>query len=290
MPKIRIAESNDELEVFLEMVKNVDLHHVFLQLEVLEAMITVTPNQWEVTTMGVAGRMLPQGASWTFFSELLHSFSQQITTKHGKYEIYWNINMPDVCENTASFQLWDLWILPWNAMFFFLICIVHSTQKWDVYWPCYGRLCLIFQYQFPRLWEPESGWWSRCQNIYMKRRLCDSVLTSISEISLKGIDIESCNHRFSRDWLIRFNSQPFVVGQKFCRSHRWCLHRTCDGGFLVPFVGSDGWSLGRSLGGKQSPCLCSSDLAGKGRGNVKLKKWGPKVEYGNNETGDLSSF
>lgn len=121
----------------------------------------------------------------------------------------------------------------------------------------------------------------------LKRRLCDSVLTSISEISLKGIDIESCNHRFSRDWLIRFNSQPFV-GQKFCRSHRWCLHRTCDGGFLVPFVGSDGWSLGRSLGGKQSPCLCSSDLAGKGRGNVKLKKWGPKIEYGNNETGDLS--
>lgn len=65
MPKItnrRIAESN-ELEVFLEMVKNVDLHHVFLELEGLEAMITVTPNQWEVTTMGVAGRMLPQGAS-----------------------------------------------------------------------------------------------------------------------------------------------------------------------------------------------------------------------------------
>lgn len=52
----------DELEVFLEMVKNVDLHQVLLQLEALEAMITVTPTM-EVTTMGVAGRMLPQGAS-----------------------------------------------------------------------------------------------------------------------------------------------------------------------------------------------------------------------------------
>lgn len=171
----------------------------------------------------------------------------------------------------------SFWILPWNAMFFLSnLHGIHAIQEWDVYWPCYGKLCLIFQYQFPRIWEPQSGWWNRCQKkhvyIYIPclKTPCDSVLTSISEISLKGIDIESCNHRFSRDWT---DSTPnHLSAQKFCRSHRWCLYRTCDGGFLVPFVGSDGWSLGRSLGGKQSPCLCSSDSAGKGRGNVELKK------------------
>lgn len=147
------------------MVKHVDLHQVFLQLEVLEAMITVTPTM-EVTTMGVAGRMLPQGASWPFFSESLHSFKQQITTTHGKYLEIWKY----------AWCLWkyslfpamrSFWILPWNAMVFLSnLHGIHAIQEWDVYWPCYGRLCLIFQYQFLRIWEPQSGWWNRCQNIY----------------------------------------------------------------------------------------------------------------------------
>jgi len=58
--KFAMQEDLSEIQleyVFLEMVKNVDLHHVLLQLEALEAMITVTPTM-EVTTMGVAGAIV----------------------------------------------------------------------------------------------------------------------------------------------------------------------------------------------------------------------------------------
>ena len=253
------------------MVKNVDLHQVFLQLEALEAMITVTPNQWEVTTMGVAGRMRDHKG------QVEHFFQNYCTLSVRKsQQNMGNMKYIEICLMFVKIQplsSYEIFESCHEMRWFVSNLYCHTTGGWDVYWPCYGKLCLIFQYQFPRLWEPESGWWSRCQNIYLKRRLCDSVLTSISEISLKGIDIESCHVIIAFPEIGRIQlPQPLVVGKKFCRSHRWCLHRTCDGGFLVPFVGSDGWSLGRSLGGKQSPCLCSSDSAGKGRGNVELKK------------------
>ena len=162
--------------------------------------------------------------------------------------------------------------------FFFLICMGFTPSKNGMYIDLVmANYALFFNTSFREFGNLKvDGETAAKKNMYIYiyipclKTPCDSVLTSISEISLKGIDIESCNHRFSRDWT---DSTPnHLSAQKFCRSHRWCLYRTCDGGFLVPFVGSDGWSLGRSLGGKQSPCLCSSDSAGKGRGNVELKK------------------